>query len=228
MFQDSERSSRIIGGSLLILAGVLYIVSRGISASWVLWLWIVFFGISGLSLGWLYRETQEAWAGIVGYVTGALALLLFVIEVLAPSDLAIPTLVLLLIAAPFVYAWNRGRQQWGLLIPAYVLVAIIPVLFLGDGANADRFVPAYVLGVIGLPFIIAYLVQRQWPFLIPGGIMFALAAFFLLDAIETAAPVLNIVLALGMIGGGAYLLLRKPNASSGAGDDSGLKPKREG
>ncbi len=220
MVKDADRSSRLVGGSLLILAGVLYIISRSVYASWEYWMWTAFFAISGLSLGWLYRETQATWAGIVGYITGALALLMLVIEVITPDERAIPALVLLLIAAPFVFAWNRNRQQWGLLVPAYVMLAIIPVLFLGDGGSPDQLVPAYVLAVIGLPFVVAYLVQRKWPILIPAAVMFALAAFFLLDVVETAGPLMNAVLALAMIGGGLYLLLRP------RGDD-GLKPKRE-
>lgn len=220
MTGDSGRSSRLIGGIALILLGLLYIVTNTINAAWEIWLWIVFFGAAAVGLGWVYRQSQEGWAAIVGYVAGALAVLLFVVEVINPAGQFVPVMVLLLIAIPFVFAWNRSRQQWGLLVPAYVMVAIIPVLFLGDGASADRLVPAYVLAVIGLPFVVVYLVQRRWPILIPAVVMFALAAFFLLDAMETAGPLVNGVAALAMIGGGLYLLLRP-------GGDNGLKSKRE-
>ena len=205
------------------MRGVLQIISNSVDAAWEIWMWIVFFGGTALAMTWIYRGTQELWAAIVGYIAGALTLLLLAVEVVRPDDVFIPTLVMVLIAIPFVFAWNRNRQQWGLLVPAYVMVAIIPILFLGDSPNQDSLIPAYVLGVIGVPFVIAYFFQRKWPLLIPGGIMLVLALFFLLDAVETFAPLLNAALALGLIGGGLYMLLRAPSGS----DEDALKPKRE-
>lgn len=222
MFDNPQNRGRLVGGLALILLGILQIVSNNVDAAWEIWIWIVFFGVAAVGLGWVYRDGRETWAGILAYIAGALAALLFVIEVLNPADLLIPTIVLLLIAAPFIFAWTRDRQQWGLLIPAYVMVMIIPILYLGDVPNEDSLVPAYVLAVIGLPFIGVFFVQRQWPFLIPGGIMLGLSAVFLLGAIESVGPLLNAALAVGLIGGGAYLLLRPQT------DDETLKAKHEG
>lgn len=222
MFENPQNRGRLIGGLALIALGALQIISNNVDAAWEIWIWIVFFGATALGLGWVYRDGRETWAGILAYIAAALFVLLFVIEVLTPSDLLIPTIVLLMIAAPFLFAWTRDRAQWGWLVPAYIMIMIIPVLYMSDLPNEDTLIPAYVLAVIGLPFIGAYFVQRQWPFLIPGGVMLVLAVVFMLGAIETAGPVLNALLALALIAGGAYLLFRPQ-----PGDDD-LKPKREG
>jgi TM2 domain-containing membrane protein YozV len=67
------------------------------------------------------------------------------------------------------------RSEWGLLIPAYVmwvvagLVALITLNVL-----RDPFIPTYVLAAIMLPFLVAYLRDReQWWALIPAYVLLA-------------------------------------------------------
>jgi hypothetical protein len=151
-------------------------------------------------------------------VTGAIALLVLLLTQFDLAGILVPSLVLAAIAFPFIYAWTRNRKEWGLLVPAYVLLAIIPILFISDGGSDDLLIPAYVMGVIGAPFVVAFLRTQQWPFLIPGGIMWLIGAFFLFDAIEKAGAIIAIIL---IIIGGLLLF----------GDRIGLevpKPKREG
>ncbi len=221
MSDNPQNRGRWVGGLALIALGIIQIVSNNIDAAWEIWLWIVFLGAAAIGLGWVYTRGRETWALIVAYVAGALAVLLLVIEVIRPSDALIPTLVLLLVALPFVFAWSRDRAAWGLLVPAYVMLAIIPILYFEDSTGADNLIPAYVLAAIGLPFLVAFLRTRQIGFLIPAGILLVIAAVFLLDAIETAGPVINLLAALGLIVGGGYLLLRA------RADDTGTKAKRQ-
>jgi hypothetical protein len=216
----SDNRSRIVGGIILILLGLAQIISNNISGNGQAWLWIVAFAGSAAAFVWVYSQGKEGWAAVGAYVFGALALLLLLLTQFNLEGVLVPVLVLLAIALPFVYMWNRNRSQWGWLIPAYVLIAIIPVLFLGETAGDEStLVPAYVMAVIGAPFILAFLRLRQWPFLIPGGIMWLLAAFFLFDAAENGGAVVAVLLIVV----GVVLLL---------GDRIGLKiptkPKREG
>lgn len=220
------RWSRLVGGLLLILLGIAQVVSNNVTANWVVWMWIVVFGAATAGLAWVYLRERALWAAIVGYVAGALTVLLLVIEVINPAGAWIPSLVMLLIAAPFVYAWLQNREQWGLLVPAYVMLAVIPILLISDMPSEDTLIPAYVMIAVGLPFVVGFLRTRQLPLLIPAAIMFLIAAFFLLDAIETAAPVLNVVLALALIGGGGWLLWQSRREDAEL--EEPLKPKHEG
>lgn len=218
MFQDIRYRGRIVAGAALILLGLAQIITNSVDASWEVWMWVVALAVSALGFGWLYLAERQVWQAIVAYVSAAVLVVVVIATVLKLSGVWVPVIVLLLIAAPFAYSAYRTRQ-WGLAIPAYVLVAVIPVLFLGDAGNESQLVPAYVLGAIGLPFIVAYFYTRQWPLLIPGGIMVLMALAFLFSAVETLGPVISVAVAVIMIVAGAYMLL------AGRGEE---KPKREG
>lgn len=221
MSAQSERLGRLIGGGALILIGLLQLLNSVFNIELSAWVWIIGLGLAAVAFGYVYLKERQTWAIIVTYITGILAVFLFLVTQANLSGNLVPTLVLAAIAVPFVYAWTRDRKQWGLLIPAYVLLAIIPILYFGDGANEDMLVPAYVMAAIGLPFIGAYFYTRQWPLLIPGGILLAIGAFFLFDAVETFATALAIIVPLVLIGLGVLLLVRP--GSLGAGDKSKRK-----
>lgn len=218
---QSERLGRLIGGGALILIGLLQLLRSVFNVELSAWAWIIGLGLAAVAFGYVYLKERQTWAVVVTYITGILAVFLFLVTQLNLSGNLVPTIVLAAIAVPFVYAWTRDRKQWGLLIPAYVLLAIIPILYFGDGANEDKLVPAYVMAVVGLPFVVAYFYTRQWPLLIPGGILLAIGAFFLFDAVETFATAITIIVPLVLIGLGVLLLVRP--GSLGAGDQSKRK-----
>jgi len=220
MLQDPEKRGRIVAGAALILLGVAQIISNSVDATWEVWLWIAALAVSAVGFGWLYQAEREAWQAIVAYICAAVLVIVIIAAVLRLGGVWVPVIVLLLIAAPFAYSAYRTRQ-WGLAIPAYVLAAIIPVLFLGEAAGdiESELVPAYVLIVIGLPFIVAFFYTRQWPFLIPGGIMLLLGVAFLFSAVETLGPIISGAVALILIVAGVSMLI------TGRRQD---RPRREG
>ncbi len=218
MLQDPRNRGRLVAGAALILLGLAQIITNSVDATWEVWLWVVALAVSAAGFTWLYQAEREIWQAIVGYISAAVLVIVIIAAVLKLSGVWVPVITLLLIAAPFAYAAYRTRQ-WGLAIPAYVLVAIIPILFLGEAGNESNLVPAYVLSVIGLPFIVAFFITRQWPFLIPGGIMLLLGLAFLFSAIETVGPIVSVAVALALIVAGVYMLVGKR--------DEG-KAKREG
>lgn len=217
----SERLGRLIGGGALILIGLLQLLDNVFAVEFGAWVWIIGLAVAAVAFGYVYLKERQVWAAIVTYVTGVLAVFLFLVTQANLTGNLVPAVILAAIAVPFVYAWWRDRKQWGLLIPAYVLLAIIPILYFGDTAEEGKLVPAYVMLAIGLPFIAAFAFTRQWPLLIPGGIMLAIGAFFLFDAVETFATAMAILVPVALIGLGVLLLVRPE--SLGAGDKSKRK-----
>jgi uncharacterized protein with PQ loop repeat len=108
--------------------------------------------------------------------------LVALIELDALRDDFIATFVLTVIALPFLVGFLRNREQWGLLIPAYVLLAVgVMVWLLERGVLNDLLVPAYVMFAIAIPFFMVYgRNPQQWWALIPGGIMAVIGLSFLI------------------------------------------------
>ena len=109
----------------------------------------------------------------------------------------IATYVLVVIGLPFVIGWWRNQSNWGLLIPAYVMLAVgIMVGLIGMGWLNNLLIPAYVMFAIAAPFFVVYFLNKSnWWALIPGGIMGFIGISFLL-ATPAGRFVVPIVLVL--------------------------------
>jgi hypothetical protein len=84
--------------------------------------------------------------------------------------------------AAFLYVFNRNREHWWALIPAFALFGLAAAT-LGGPASGSRF-----LGLLGLGFASVYLVNRQhWWALIPGGVLLTLSTVAWLDAFVPGA-----------------------------------------
>ncbi len=217
MWQDMDQRGRLIAAGVLIVLGALLLLNNLFRVELTAWAWIIALGAAAAAFAWVYAQDRTDWAGIAAYVFGAIAVLIFLATQISAGGVILPVYVMLAIAAPFVVGWWFNRQNWGLLIPAYVMVAIVGVLLLGEGTS-DLVAP-YVMGAIGLPFMVAFVVTRQWPLLIPGGIMWLIGAFLLAGATETSGQVVSIVIAVGLIAAGGLMLWR--------GTGGPVKPKNE-
>lgn len=84
--------------------------------------------------------------------------------------------VLTLGGLAFVAVYLTDRSELALLIPAYILFGIAGLIaFTALEVLSDAFVPTYVLSVIALPFLIAYVRDReQKGFLIPAYVLLAI------------------------------------------------------
>lgn len=212
MWQDNEQRARSIAGLVVIGFGVLWLLNEFLGAAFGEWLWIASFAGAAVVFGIAYRITNESWTLIVAYVMGAIATIIFLGGRLGGSEQLLPALVMFIIGTPFVAGWWFGRERmessWGLLIPAYVMYAIgIGLLLIGPDAEGD-WMAVYVLFVIGLPFVVAALWTRNWALLIPGGIMWVISLALLAGQIDVFAQLARIVVPLGLIIGGGWLLLR--------------------
>jgi hypothetical protein len=123
------------------------------------------------------------------------------------EDSFIATYVMSAIAIPFVYGYFRSdRVNWGLLIPAYIMIAVgVMVPLIETEVLADTGIPVYVMFAVALPFLVVFLRNtKQWWALIVGGITALVGLSFLVasDLAEYVTPI-----ALILIGGGILVRL---------------------
>lgn len=200
-----SKNRSLIWGGLLILFGVVGLAETIIDLS--AWIWVTILAVAGFSVFGVYQTKRSEWGFfILAYVFWSIAGLVALIELNILRDEGIATFVLTAIALPFLVAFLRDREKWGLLIPAYVLLAVgVMVGLIGLGILNDLLIPSYVMFAIAIPFFVAYWHDRQqwWP-LIPSGILAVIGLAFLIaeSAIEYVVP-----LALILIGG--WLLMRQ-------------------
>jgi hypothetical protein len=120
------------------------------------------------------------WAGILMLV-GVLALIDVYVD-LGPwvwvAALAVSGVVALLV-------YLTDRANWSLLVPAYVTLAIALLITLVTvDVLHDDVVAVFVLTVIAIPFLIAFLRNRTWWwFLIPAYVLLAIALMIALQEV---------------------------------------------
>ncbi len=191
-----------IWGSLLILFGILGLIEAYTDLA--AWAWVTVLFLAGLGMLGIYLNDRSDWGWLIPtYILWAIAALVALIESRILVDSFIATFVLTVIALPFLVGYWRNREQWGLLIPAYVLMAVgIMVGLLEQGFLSDLMVPAYVMFAIAIPFFVVYgrNPQQWWP-LIPGGIMTIIGLSFLIAEamVGYVVPVILIVAGIGIL-----------------------------
>lgn len=195
----------IVWGGLLILFGVLGLVE--VYTDLTAWIWVTILAAAGLGIFGIYLTEPSDWGLLIpAYVMGAIAALVALIELNVLRDDFIATFVLTIIALPFLAGFWRNRERWGLLIPAYVLLAVgVMVGLLERGALNDLLIPAYVMFAIAIPFFVIYGRNPQhWWALIPGGITAVIGLSFLI-----AEAALGYVVPAVLILAGLWMLLRQ-------------------
>jgi hypothetical protein len=171
------------------------------------WAWIAILTVAGLGASVLYFTDRSNLALLIpAYVLWAIAGLVALITLNVLRDESIATFVLAAIALPFLVGFLRNRNRWGLLIPAYILLAVgVMVGLIGLGVLDDLLIPAYVLFAVSIPFFVAYARNRkQWWPLIPGGITAVVGISFLIA--ENAA---QYIAAIALIAVGAWIVVRQ-------------------
>lgn len=209
MAAEKDSRVRLIVGAVIILLGIAALLQNIVANDVATWVWIIALAVSAVIFAWGYTAVKETWAILGTYITGLIALIIFLVTKANVTGNWVPTLVLLGIALPFVVAWWRNRKDWGLLIPAYILTAIVPILWLGEnGQNEEKIIPAYVMFVIGLPFLVAYVESHTWPLLLVGGIFVLIALGMLAVGAGLSAQVLTVLVPIVLIAVGAFILLQ--------------------
>ncbi len=203
MSQAGKRG--LVWGGLLIALGVLLLIQVYVDLT--AWIWVAVLAAAGFGAFLIYLTDPSDWGMLIpAYVLWAVAGLVALIELDVLMDEWIALYVLSAIALPFLAGFLRDRKRWGLLIPAYVLLAVgLMVGLIGAGVLDDLLVPAYVMFAIAIPFLLVFVRNRaNWWALIPGGIMAVIGLSFLIaeSAIEYIFPVAVILV-------GVWILVRQ-------------------
>jgi len=202
---NKQTKQGTVWGGLLILFGALSLLETYTEVG--PWVWVAVLAIAGLGVYGIYAmDRHEKWILIVSYVLLVVAGLVALITLNVLRDEAIATYVLTAIALPFLFAFLQDRTRWGMLIPAYILLAVgFMVGLIGVGFLDDLLIPAYVLIAICIPFFVTYVrnTDQWWP-LIPGGITAIVGLSFLIaeSAVQFIAPIVLII-------AGAWVLVRQ-------------------
>lgn len=200
--------SRMIWGSLLVVAGVLFLLQEfQVLGSAFDYLWVILMAVGAGVFLWIYLTNSQQWWAIIPGL--ALVGLTFVgLEDLIP---AIPSgnwtgaVFLGCIGLAFWLVYLRRREQWWAIIPGGVLLTLALVAGLDSLISwSDAF---FFLG-LGATFALVALLPNQthdtrWAF-IPAGILILLG-FVLFAPIQS---VFNYIWPIILVGLGVYILIR--------------------
>lgn len=218
--ESRRRKSGMVWGGLMILFGGLSLLEMYTALT--AWTWVAALAAAGLAVFLIYLSDRSDWGVLVpAYVLWAVAGLVALIELDVLKDNWVALYALTAIALPFVAGFLRDRKQWGLLIPAYVMLAVgLMVGLQGAGVLDDLLVAGYVMFAIALPFFVVYVRNRgNWWALIPAGIMTVIGLSFLIAeaAAQYVAPILVILLGVWIL---ARQFIRKEPLPPDEGSES--------
>lgn len=206
----------------MVLFGALMLIQEFYELSE--WIWVAILIVSGFAVYGIYSiAREEVWMLIVSYALLAIGLMIALTTLDVLQDSFIATYVLLAVAIPFVFGFFRGdRTAWGLLIPAYVLVAVgIMVPLIETDVLTDTIVPVYVMFAIALPFLVVFGrdTKQLWA-LIVGAVLALAAISFLIapDLVEYILPVALILVGIGIL---VRLITRREGTGTAQDEGSG-------
>lgn len=225
--QLNNKSSR--WGVLLIVLGAFFLLQvTGILGALSGLFWSVAFGVAGAAFLYIFltRVHTHWWAAIPGFTLLGLAALLFYDRFAPPffADLG-AAVFLAAIGAGFLSIFFTNRQQWWAMIPGGVLLSVAGVVAVSN-SGLGFLNPASVLFIgIGCTFGLLGLMSTyletdlRWAY-IPATVMLVMGVVIFTPFVGA----LNWIWPLALIGGGAYLILRRPTGEETAITHSGSQP----
>ncbi|MEJ2486716.1 MAG: hypothetical protein P8Y68_13375 [Anaerolineales bacterium] len=194
--EASGNKQRIGWGMLLIVFGITAFLDNFVGIDD--WLKVAIMGIGGVAVFLVFLTDRKNWRLLIpAYVLLAIA----GISALALTDMlqgeVIGSLVLVLVALPFLAVYLLNQDNWWALIPSWVLLAIgLMVFLIGQNILNDELVVTYVMFSIALPFFVVYLTNRKnWWALIPSGVtaVIGLAFFAGTDLAQYVIPAVLLI-----------------------------------
>lgn len=155
------------------------------------------------------RMTGYSWAA--GLIVGGALILLFNLDLLARFEPLVQYAVAVLFVVASLGFWTayaRNRRRWEHLIPAWTLLALAAMVFLGTLPTVNpRVITSLLFGGLAVAFGHIYWLDRvdRWWALIPGGFLLVLGAVIALSSAVANIQGLGAVLFLGM--GAVFFLL---------------------
>jgi hypothetical protein len=200
-----SRKQGLVWGGLFIVLGVMGLLEIVTDLS--AWIWVAVLVIGGLGVFGIYAtDRAEKWLLIISYALLAVAGLVTLITLDVLQDPLIATYVLLAIALPFLVAFLADRTRWGLLIPAYILLAVGVMVPLTElNVLDDNLTAAFILIAVAIPFFVVFLRNtKNWWALIPGGILAIVGLSFLI-----AEAAVEYIFAAVLIVAGILIVVRQ-------------------
>jgi hypothetical protein len=194
--EASGNKQRIGWGMLLIVFGITAFLDNFVGIDD--WLKVAIMGIGGVAVFLVFLTDRKNWRLLIpAYILLAIA----GISALALTDMlqgeVIGSLVLVLVALPFLAVYLLNQDNWWALIPSWVLLAIgLMVFLIGQNILNDELVVTYVMFSIALPFFVVYLTNRKnWWALIPSGVtaVIGLAFFAGTDLAQYVIPAVLLI-----------------------------------
>lgn len=211
---------RLVGGVLLIAAGIFLLLDRfGVIPNVLPYIWIALFAASGVVFLLVYAaDRSQWWALIPGFallgLSGTSATAIFMSSFVGEWGGAI---FLGGIALGFWLIFALHREHWWAGIPAGILTTLAVIAgsepsMAGMGTSAIFFIG------LGLTFLLIYIVpspsgRMVWP-LIPAAILLIMGILLGTSYVEVLAYIGPIALIVG----GGYFLFRALRGSSSADD----------
>jgi hypothetical protein len=202
-------NSRVVWGSLLILAGLLLLLGNLTNLNFGSIFFAILFGLAGLFFLSVYVQNRSSWWALIpGVILPSLGVMIGLDE-LAPafSDVVGGAFFLGSISLAFWLVYLTNRSQWWAVIPAGVLLTLAIVAGLEELFPNAEMGGVFFVG-LGLTFALLGLLPNQgvnlrWAFIPAGililfGLLISTAEFGL---INYAWPILFIL-------AGMFLLLR--------------------
>jgi hypothetical protein len=182
---ESKASKQNLGwGIMLICFGLVAMKDIYFQASE--WIDLSIFFVGGLITLIIFLMDRSDWTVLIpAYVLLAIAVIGAVaIWELVEGDL-VGTVVLTLVALPFLVVYLRNRGHWWALIPSFILLAIALMLLLTSlNVLSDEMIGPFVLYAIAIPFLVVYFINRDnWWALIPAYAMIVIGT--MVGLIET-------------------------------------------
>lgn len=147
---------------------------------------MIILALGGLAALGVYLTDKTDWGLLVPvYVLWVIAGIIAITKWADTDSNLFPAAILFLIAVPFLAVFYRDQKehQWA-LIPAYVLLAIIPIILFEGSRLIGNFTATYVLTMIAIPFLFVYYRNRSnWWALIPAYVMLVIG--FMVGILET-------------------------------------------
>jgi hypothetical protein len=177
--------SSIFWGLLLILGGAALLADR---MGWINFslfspnIWVYIFGGASLVffLGYFVAGLKKWGLLFPACICAGLGLTIWMSDHgLTGSFLGMP--ILLSVALPFYVGFISNRQNWALLIPAWIMTVLAFITLAADQVNGNL-IGAVFLYAVAVPFLVVYLLKRsRWWALIPAWATFILGTIVLLS-----------------------------------------------
>lgn len=201
--------SRVLWGTLLILAGVVFLLQNILGFPFGGVFWGLLFGVAGFVFLAVYLgNKQQWWAVIPGFSLLGIGFTILVSSLFSRlGDIIGGTVILGGIALGFLVVYLSERNNWWALIPAGVLFTLAIVAGLDQFISGGAVGGVFFLGM-GLTFVLIALLpttqgQMKWAW-IPAGVLM----FMGLVVIAATERVFAYVWPVALIAAGIFFVFR--------------------